>query len=302
MASPFRGTAPSRAVSDMRFGDHLCLPYDNDEERRAVLFGFVTDGLRDGQKVLYVSDGVAPEEIQSWLEQEPGAGGFDFDDAVKNDDLVIIPAESAYLSTGRFDPDEIVALFGTHLEMAVLQGHGGLRLTCEKTFSLRGWPGSERFAEFEEKIEHIFQSMPVSAMALCQYDTRWFGPKALSRLLGIHRSGNVRVNDVYDDGTLRITPTFTPPGLSLHGTIEESTGPELERALRDLAEQTNHLCLDLSDVRFCDMAGLRTLLDARISDTGRERQLLLREVPAPVVDLLRVAGWENMPGVFVEEA
>ncbi|GAA3217382.1 MEDS domain-containing protein [Actinocorallia longicatena] len=301
MTSPSESRARSRAIGGMKFGDHLCLPYDNDLERRSALFTFVSDGLAQGHKVVYVSDGVAPDAVLGWLREEPEADLVDFDDALKNDHLVILPAESAYLATGRFDPDEIVALFGTHLEMALLQDHSGLRLTCEKTFSLRGWPGSDRFAEFEEKIEQIFQTMPVSAMALCQYDTRWFGRRSLERLLAVHAGGNARVDDVHDDGTLRIAPRFTPPGLSLHGTIEESSLPALSGALATLAERTDLLCLDLSGVGFCDMAGLRLLLDARISAEGRERQVMLREVPESIVELLRAAGWEGLPGLYVEE-
>ncbi|WP_106399818.1 MEDS domain-containing protein [Actinocorallia populi] len=302
MTSPHARKAGSRAVGGMKFGDHLCLPYDNDIERRSVLASFVADGLLAGEKVLYVSDGQDPGAVLDWLRGEPDAGPADLDGAVESGHLVIIPAASAYLTTGRFDPDEVVALFGTHLEMAVLQQHTGLRLTCEKTFSLRGWPGSERFAEFEEKIEAIFQSAPVNAMALCQYDTRWFGRRSLEYLLGVHGSGNVRADDVYDDGVLRISPLFLPPGLSLHGAVEESTFAALAAAMKRLGEHTDLLCLDLAEVDFCDMAGLRVMLDARTSEEGGQRQLMLREVPEPVAELIHAAGWGEMPGIHVEEA
>jgi len=284
----------STAVGAMKFGDHLCLPYDNHDERNAVLAAFVHDGLAQGHKVVYVSDGQSAESVLGWL-------GDDFTEAVERDDLVIQTAEEAYMATGSFDPDEIVKLFGTELELAMIQGHKGLRLTCEKKFSLRGWPGSERFAEFEEKIEFIFQNMPVNAMALCQYDPRWFGRRPLEHLLGVHQRGNVRVDDVYDDGVLRIAPTFTPPGLALHGAVEESTFPALLRALADLGDETGHLCLDLAGLEFCDMAGLRTIIGSRTTDEGRERQILLRNPRREILDLLSMAGWEQLPGVFVEE-
>lgn len=302
MTSPSAHKAPSRAVGGMKFGDHLCLPYDNDLVRRSVLASFVADGLTAGEKIVYVSDGGEPDAVLDWLRAEPGAALADLDGAAADGRLVIVPAASAYLSTGRFDPDEVVAMFGNHLEMAMLQQHAGLRLTCEKTFSLRGWPGSERFAEFEEKIEAVFRGAPVNAMALCQYDTRWFGRRSLEHLLGVHESGNVRADDVYDDGVLRISPLFLPPGLSLHGTVEESTFQALAAALERLGERTDLLCLDLADVDFCDMAGLRVMLDARTSPRGRERQLMLREVPEPIVELIHAAGWGGMPGIHVEEA
>ncbi|GAB3669602.1 hypothetical protein GCM10027589_37420 [Actinocorallia lasiicapitis] len=289
------------AVGGMGFGDHLCLPYDNDHERRAVLVAYLRDGLKHDHKIIYLADTDGPAEILAWLTRDPEAAGLDLAGAMDRDQFVVRTAEEAYLATGRFDPDEIIGLFATEIELALVQGYAGVRVTGEETFSLRGWPGTDRFAEFEQKIDDVFRTSEVNAMAICQYDRRWFAAKPLEHLLGTHR-GEVRIDDVYDDEVLRISPTFTPPGLALAGAVEESTFPALSDALHTLGRRTGHLCLDLSEVDYCDMGGLRTMLSARTSPDGYERMLLLRGVREPVAELLRVAGWSDLPGLVVEEA
>ncbi|HEX2315722.1 MAG TPA: MEDS domain-containing protein [Thermomonospora sp.] len=293
--------APGRPVGEMRLGDHLCLSYDNAEEHRAILTAYLRDALRDDHKVIYVSDDAPPEEVLDRFRRGPDAGDLDLPAMMGEGRFVVRTAEEAYLATGRFDPDEIVGLFATEIELAMLQGYRGLRMTCEKTFSLRGWPGSDRFTEFERKIDHIFRTAPVPAMAICQYDRRWFGRDQLRELESYH-AGRVRVDDRFDNGTLRITPTFTPPGLALAGAIDESTCPAVEEALRTAGVRSAHLCLDLSRLEFCDMAGLRALVGAGRTPGGMERQVILREPPEQLALMMRITGWDALPGVYVEEA
>ncbi|GAA3232819.1 MEDS domain-containing protein [Actinocorallia longicatena] len=289
------------AVGDMRMGDHLGLVYDNDTERRSILVSFVRDGLRDNHKIIYKSDSAEPDALVEWLAADPGAEGLDLAQAVADDQLVVRTAREAYLSTGRFDPDEIIGLSLTELEVALVQGWGGVRLAGEQTFALRGWPGTERFGEFERKICEAFAALaPAPAMAICQFDRRWFRSRPLESLLESHH-GLVHVDDVYYDGVLRITPTFTPPGLALAGAVEESTFPALTEALQRLGGETGHLCLDLTDLDFCDMAGLRVMLAARTSPDGQERMVLLRGVGETLAGLLKIAGWDDLPGLVVEE-
>jgi anti-anti-sigma regulatory factor len=276
---------PHKPVGAMEFGDHLCLSYDGDEERRAILADYVRDGLRADHKIIYMSDDRPAPAVLAWLRAGPGAA-----------DLGLTGAMAA----GRFDPDEIISLVATEIELALVQGYRGVRVTGEETFCLRGWPGTERFAEFERRIDQVFRTSRVNAMAICQYDRRWFDGPRLRRLES-HHMGRVRVNDCFDNGTLRITPTFAPPGLRLVGAIDESTFPAVRDALRTAGGSAGHLCLDLSRLEFCDMAGLRALIGARRSGNGMDRQVILREMPDHLALMMRIAGWDSLPGVYVEE-
>lgn len=290
-----------KTVGGMQFGDHLCLLYDHDYERRAILVAYIRDGLRADHKIIYVSDTDGADGILAFLNQDPDAAGLDLAGAMERGQLVVRTAEEAYIATGRFDPDQILGLFATDIDLAMVQGYAGVRATGEATWTLRGWPGSERFAEFEQKVDDAFRTSEINAMSICQYDRRWFSAKPLQTLLHTHLA-QVRVDDVYDDGILRIAPTWTPPGLALYGAIEECTFHGLTEALSTIGEKTGHICLELGGVEFCDMAGLRTLLGANTSDHGFERQLLLRNCPQYLQGLLKLALWESIPGVVVEES
>ncbi|MFB4319691.1 MEDS domain-containing protein [Actinomadura sp. 21ATH] len=296
MTTPVQG----KAVGRMEFGDHLCLSYDNADERHAILLAYIRDGLAADHKIIYLSDEDSPEAVVGWLEAVPEAAGLDLAGALDEGALVVRTAEEAYMATGRFDPDEIIALFGTEIELALTQGFKGVRVTGEETFSLRGWPGTERFAEFERKIDEVFRTSRVNAMAICQYDRRWFDPDRLEELES-HHVDRVRADDLHDDGSLRIAPAFGPPGLVLTGAVDAAARPAVAAALAALPARAGLVCLDLSGVGGCDEDGLRAMLDAaRDGGGGRERHVLLRGVPEKAAVLLRDTGLLAMPGISVE--
>ncbi|MFI0351870.1 MEDS domain-containing protein [Actinomadura sp. 9N407] len=296
MTTPTQG----KAVGRMEFGDHLCLSYDNADERQAILLSYIRDGLAADHKIVYLSDEDPPETVVDWLGSAPEAAGLDLAGALDSGALVVRTAEEAYMATGRFDPDEIIGLFGTEIELALTQGYKGVRVTGEETFSLRGWPGTERFAEFERKIDEVFRTSQVNAMAICQYDRRWFDAARLAELESYH-VGRVRADDLHDDGTLRITPAFGPPGLVLAGVVDAAARPALTTALATLPARAGLVCLDLSTVDGCDEDGLRGMLEAaRDGGGGRRRHVLLRGVPEKAAVLLRDTGLLAMPGISVE--
>ncbi|WP_243773005.1 MEDS domain-containing protein [Actinomadura barringtoniae] len=318
--------AAGTAVGDMLLGDHLCLIYESEEERLAVLIAYVGDGLAAGHKVIYVADatgnpadgglggtalggdrgarerrrgGDELDGVLARLSAAPGAAPLDLATAVAAGQLVIHQAGE----TGGGAEDEM-ALLGAEIDLALMQGYEGVRVTGETAFSLRGWPGSEGFAASERRCAGMLRtSGDARAMAICQYDRRWFDAVQLRELEACH-AGRVRIDDLFDNGVLRITPTFMPPGLRLAGDLDESTLPGVEAALRRISgsDRGGHLCLDLSDLDFCDMEGLRALLGARRSGSSVDRHVILRGVPGYLELMMRIAGLEAMPGVVVEEA
>ncbi|MEV5572623.1 MEDS domain-containing protein [Spirillospora sp. NPDC052269] len=298
------GTADAAvAVGEMRFGDHLALTFTGDEERYAVLAAYVRDGLRRDHKIVYLADQEDADAVLSRLAAAPAfaEAGVDVREAAADGRLAPRPVIEAFMASGRFDPDGTVELLGAEIELALVQGYRGVRITGETSFSLRGWPGTERFREFEHECRRAFRAPGSRAMAICQYDRRWFGDEQLRLLLACH-DGLVRVDDLHDDGVLRITPTFTPPGLALAGAVDASTLPALRAALAVAGRRDGHLCLDLSGLAFCDTEGLRAMLETRTSGGGLDRQVVLRSVPGYLALMLRIAGWDRLPGVFVEEA
>ncbi|TDD77986.1 STAS domain-containing protein [Actinomadura darangshiensis] len=270
---------PSSAVGDMRFGDHLCLVYVNDAERRAVLAAFLDAGLRTGDALVYLVDDEPPEAAAERLRDRFGA-------ALGDGRLIVAPTAGTDL--------------GTVIESALARGHPGVRVTAEASPSLRGWPGTERFTAFEDAVHRAVDSGG-RAMALCQYDRRWFVGDHLCEIDARH-GGRARADAVFDDGVLTIVPLFAPPGLRLSGAIDESTLPALVTALRGVDPRAAHICLDLSRLDFCDLGGLRALIRANETSSVIGRQVILRSIPGCMDMMMRAAGWDTVPGIVAEAA
>ncbi|WP_433140862.1 MEDS domain-containing protein [Actinomadura nitritigenes] len=302
--------AHSKPVGSMELGDHLCLFFDSDAERRSVMAAYVRDGVRAGQKVIYISDAVPARDVAAWLGGRDGGPdtvrpvqddtGFDFAAAADAGHFAVRTAEETFLASGRFDPDESLELMATEIDLALVQGYAGVRIAGEARFSLRRWPGTERHGDFERMLDQVFMTTDLKAMAICQFDRRWFDEVRLAELEAGHM-GRVRANDHYDDGALRISPTFTPPGAALTGALDAASVPAAEKVLASVASTAGLLCLDVRGLTGCDEAGLRLLADADRPGSGTGRGLLLRGAGPALAGRLRESGLLARSGVSIEE-
>ena len=57
-------------IKELRHGDHLCCIYENDEEHRALITPFISQGLHLGEKIFYIVDARTAEEIISYLRED----------------------------------------------------------------------------------------------------------------------------------------------------------------------------------------------------------------------------------------
>jgi ABC-type transporter Mla MlaB component len=314
-------SAAARAVGRMRSGDHLCLPYGDADERRSVLLSYVRHGLAADHKIVYVADQEGPDALPVCLrprpprlETLPQAAGLDLTAALDEGRLVVRTLAEVHRGTGGFGPGEMVGLLATELELALLQGYRGVRLTGDcPVLPPRPDPGRHahpddlaaeteimlaRLAEYERRAEGLLRRSRIAAMALCQYDRRRLVPSWLEELESRHRA-RVRADDLHDDGMLRVTPLFGPPGLALSGILGPGAHRVLDRVLATLPPGAGLVCLDLSGLVACDDEGLRRLVEAGRTSGGRQRQLLLRGVPAQLAWRLRATGLERAPGVTI---
>jgi anti-anti-sigma factor len=107
---------------------------------------------------------------------------------------------------------------------------------------------------------------------------------------------------IYDDGVLRIAPLEQQAGLVLSGEIDESTYAALLEVLEEQARANGHgeIHLDLAGVEFCDAAGLHAMV--RLASGMGEHGRLVLHGPAPSLRaMLRIAGWDKMPQLAVED-
>ncbi|MCX5555440.1 MEDS domain-containing protein [Streptomyces sp. NBC_00038] len=285
-----------RVVGQMRSGDHLLLGYDTDEERETVLAAFLLDGLASGQRGLVLTPGEIPAGLAlSFLE----AQGCFVDDEIAAGRLAV----DAHLATpeGLWDLDEVIR---REARRAVGDGFLGLRVSMEV---LRGGAdkGLKMLHDSELLLDPVFATLPV--LGICQYDRRVFDEGDLARLDGLHH-GRVAADLVWRDDLLSITRTFAPPGLALAGEIDDTNVTAVARALHDetvraRARTVNGIRarLDLRDLSFVDVSALRLLVFSALGLYAGGGTLVLYGVAPHVQRVMRVTGWDRVPGLRLEQ-
>ena len=169
----------SMGFSDQKFpaGTHMCLIYDDDEERRKLIAKYLDAGLREREKVAYFADTMSVDEVRDWL---AGMGVK----VPKDDQLTIASAEKTYCPNGKFVPNEMMDGLRALYQGSLDEGYAGARASGEMSWALRGIPGSERLIEYENLLNVVFATYPI--IGLCQYDARRFDGAIIFDVLKVH--------------------------------------------------------------------------------------------------------------------
>lgn len=159
---------------------HLCLIYDNEEQRRKIVSEYLVAGLRRGEFVRYFSDVTPPENIRAWL----SGSGVDILKAEADGAFGIVKAENAYYPSGRLAPQEVLEGVTARYAMLKKTGYSGSRVTGEMSWVLRDIPDADRLLEYEIGLNMITDPFP--HIGMCQYDARLFDGATLFKVLQVH--------------------------------------------------------------------------------------------------------------------
>mgnify|MGYP006291277229 CR=1 FL=1 len=265
-------------IEDLRPGDHLCCLYSSEEEHRAVLAPYLLEGLKRGEKVLYIVDAHTAETILGYLRNN----GLDLGHYLQQGQLTILTQDESYVRDGVFDPDAMLALVEKETEQAAEEGYTALRVTGEMSWALRGLPGSDRLIEYEAKLNRFFPHH--RALAICQYDRRRFDADVLMGILRTHPLAVIGA-EIFDN-FYYIPPDDllgeNPQAAELQRWIENlAQRKRMERELRANREQLQQLVQERT-------ARLQTVMGAT---TGRElRMAELKDVIRQLRKQLEDAG------------
>lgn len=156
-------------------GAHMCFIFRDEAERRSVVADFVRSGLRSGEAVRYFADQASPADVDRWLyEHEVEVGTA----------LETRPAADAYFPDGRFDPDAMCERLRASYTGIREAGYASGRVTGEMTWALRDVPGADRIIEYEQKVNDVVETHPLTAM--CQYDANRFSGDVIFAALRVH--------------------------------------------------------------------------------------------------------------------
>jgi anti-anti-sigma regulatory factor len=269
----------------MRVGDHAWFPAGTADERAHVIGTFVTDGVAAGEKIVMVG------EPPPWT---PPAGHGPTDRRARAGQVRLLPRDQACLTGGRFNPDRLFATLDREVACGVGAGYPAVRLVTDLGWVLDESDGAVLLLAYEDRLAAALAVSTV-AMAICPMDRRSHDDGRLPLLRDRHQV-LVSANPVFDDGTLRITPTFAPPGLRLEGEIDPSHRDVLSRALSAATAGHHPVHLDLGGLRFIELGAL-SLLAAYGTRLPSGRHLVLDDLRPDVRALFEMLGWHRMPGI-----
>ncbi len=155
---------------------HIALIYDNDEVRDKVVTDFITQGLKEGEKVLYLFDGKDIDELKNRLKKH----GVD----LQNKDLIIQTAQEGYCPSGKFCIEEMNFKTLDFAEKSKQEGKKGSRGTGEMSWAFDKLKDSSELIMYESNLNEELRK--VDYVALCQYDSRLYSAETILDVLKTH--------------------------------------------------------------------------------------------------------------------
>ncbi|MEU5053313.1 MEDS domain-containing protein [Streptomyces sp. NPDC021096] len=282
-------------VGDLQPGDHACLLFGSDEERASILRDFVLGGLDAEDKILYLSgaeDPTGPGALWEECRLTSVPGGLA--------DRVEVVRLAEFLSgRGQLEPAALMRRLRSAAERSREEGYRALRVAGDLCAALHehGAPGAlgvARLLRYEALLAEEFTSS--GALAVCQYDIRRCEPAALDAFASVH-AGSVEADPLVRTAELVVVRTYRPQGLRIEGVVDAGAHRRLRDALRSVAGVRGDVRLEMSQVEFLDLGGLRLLMTFARARAARHATVELSALPPHLRQVITLVGWDRTPGL-----
>jgi hypothetical protein len=193
--------SPSHPATTFSQSGHLCLPFETEAEKRDAVLSFVHEGLARGARCVFTGTDAEFEELCRALD----VLGKCAKRAIERGALLFPSQEQAYLSSGDFDPEQLIERTEAQIHEALQAGFTGLRRTGEMVTP----PTEELWHKivcYEARINEHFARRPFSC--LCRYSRTVVAPERVRALLRTHPIVIVR-------GEICDNPFYERPDLAL---------------------------------------------------------------------------------------
>jgi DNA-binding CsgD family transcriptional regulator len=221
-------------IDEIRPGMHICALYTGAAERDRLLFSFLREGIREGDKCLCLIDDAEPAAVRQQIEAEQNGH-----DQRRSEQLDVDRTSEVYVQSGRFSVDQMVSFLSGRLSRAAESDFPRLRTAGEMSWVLPQPGGAEDFFVYESALNNIIEDKP--AVFMCMYDLQRFGVPTLVDVIRTHRKvlldGMVLENPRYltRAESLAVETESTPTRYPLARAPKARTGatPDPWRTLTD---------------------------------------------------------------------
>jgi ABC-type transporter Mla MlaB component len=275
--------APTPGVGcAVRPGEHACCRYADACDAERVVTGFIYDGLQRGHKVMCL----AADPMRALPAALDGVRGR----PLASGQVEIRSANEVYLPDGGFDVDRVLAFWAEALARALGDGYRGLSATADMSWAAGGDHGCEHVAEYERRLARVGEDGMLRM--LCLYGQARFATGALWEISAAH---DVEISPelapIGRDADLACARVLRTGALRVAGELDYDCADTLADALR--SRLAGDLRVDLADLRFVDVVGMRALR------TQPARRLSIAGASQPVRRLLALMGWDTDPQIEV---
>ena len=241
-----------QSAADLGLHGHACWTYEDDAELIRAAAAFLADGVRLGQRLIYVASGPF-ERLHAQVGEMARENRL-----VGQGTLEILSLDATYAAGAGIDPEALLATLSAATEQALADGFTGVRVVGDATALVadpRNWAAHTRW---EAVADRYMASMPYSGM--CCYDRRVVPAKLLHDLCAVHPVVHAPDNAV----PFRL---YSEPGaLMLDGDVDYFAADGLRRVLD--AAPTDNAVLDLAHAGFVDHHGAVALIERGIPVRG----------------------------------
>jgi anti-anti-sigma regulatory factor len=268
---------PDGAGAIIRRGEHACCRFVSASDRRRVVASVVSRVLERGDRAVYLHDRVDARELVSDLADADEAVGTALDRG-----QLVVRSPRIHAVEGTFDIDFLLGWCSDERDRSLADGYEDLMLIVEVGASIAD---AQALEDFEQRLDAL--ASPATAI-LCIYDPARAAPSsAVASLHDVELAAELA--PVGRKGDLEAAH-LRSGALRLAGDLDFDAAPLLTEVLR--ARRCGSLVLDLADLHFVDVAGMRGL-------RGRpgERSIAIVAASEAFRRLSDLIGWDTDPGV-----
>ena len=183
--------ASSLAHAQMRNHFHACAFVSGPADERAVIDPFFVEGMRRGQKAVYIVDPEHRQDHEARLEAA----------APETDLLEVTTWNEAHLKGGSFNQERMMASLDEMLRDHAATGRPSMRLVGQMGWVFASPPGVENLVAYEARVNEILSRNKTPTV--CVYDVGRLSGALLVDLLRAHPLTIM-------NGVLHENPFYTP--------------------------------------------------------------------------------------------
>jgi ABC-type transporter Mla MlaB component len=272
-----------RAATAMRPGEHGCARLGRAADRAVLTGAFVRNGLQRGHRVIYHCEHDGSSCLVDDLAADPLMA-----EALTSGQLEVRPAQTSYAPDGAFEVTRTLEQLRADHAAALREGYPALSVAGDMSWAASGTPGAERLEEYERRIDA--DDRGDTLVLFCQYDQARFDPGVLGGVAAAH-GVDVSPELAALSHAGNLAAGRTAESLRFAGELDYDAAEAVARTLA--APDHGPLRLDLADVEFIDVTGMRALR----SRAGRP--LIITAASPTVRRLLTLLAWDTDPAVEI---